>query len=97
MVTALVLLKVKRDRIDEVANVLVDLQGVSEVYSIAGRYDLAAMVRVRDNEELATIVTGRLIKVDGITDSETHIAFRVYSRHDLESMFSLPERAAKPR
>jgi DNA-binding Lrp family transcriptional regulator len=97
MVTALVLLKVKRDRVDEVANALVDIEGVSEVYSIAGRYDLAAMIRVNDNDECAMIVTGHLLKVEGIIDSETHIAFRVYSRHDLESMFSLPDRAPRTR
>jgi DNA-binding Lrp family transcriptional regulator len=91
MVTALVMLKVARDRIEEVATLLAASPGVSEVYSIAGRYDLAVMVRVRDNDELSGVVTGRLLKVEGILDSETHIAFRVYSRHDLESMFSLPE------
>lgn len=90
MVHALVLLKVQRDLIDEAANRLAGIEGVSEVYSIAGRYDLAAMIRVKDNEELAGIVTGKMLKVGGILDSETHIAFRVYSRHDLESMFSLP-------
>lgn len=90
MVTAIVLLKVKRDSVDRVAGLLAAMEGVSEVYSIAGRYDLAAMVRVRDNDALAEVVTGRMLKVDGIIDSETHIAFRVYSRHDLESMFSLP-------
>ena len=90
MVNAIVLLKVKRDAVDRVAGELAGMEGISEVYSIAGRYDLAAMVRVADNDALAEVVTGRMLKVEGITDSETHIAFRVYSRHDLESMFSLP-------
>jgi DNA-binding Lrp family transcriptional regulator len=94
MVTAIVLLKVKRDAVDKVAGALAGMEGVSEVYSIAGRYDLAVMIRVSDNDELAEIITGRMLKVEGITDSETHIAFRVYSRHDLESMFSLPGRPA---
>lgn len=93
MVNAIVLLKVKRDAVDRVAGVLAGMEGISEVYSIAGRYDLAAMVRVADNDALAEVVTGRMLKVEGITDSETHIAFRVYSRHDLESMFSLPGRS----
>ncbi|MGA2506721.1 MAG: Lrp/AsnC ligand binding domain-containing protein [Chitinispirillaceae bacterium] len=90
MVNAIVLLKVKRDAVDRVVGELAGMEGISEVYSIAGRYDLAAMVRVADNDALAEVVTGRMLKVEGITDSETHIAFRVYSRHDLESMFSLP-------
>jgi len=65
------------------------VEGVSEVYSVAGRYDLAAIVRVKDNDDLANVVTERIRKVAGITSSETLIAFRVYSRHDLERMFSI--------
>jgi DNA-binding Lrp family transcriptional regulator len=91
MVTALVLLKVKRNQVESIANALAVVDGVSEVYSIAGRYDLAVMVRVSSNEDLADVITGKMLKVEGIIDSETHIAFRVYSRHDLESMFSLPK------
>lgn len=89
MVTAIVLLNVERDRVNEVASRLADLRGVSEVYSVAGRYDLAAILRVRDNEMLADLVTNRMLKIEGITRSETLIAFRVYSRHDLESIFSV--------
>ena len=95
MVTALVLLKVKRDSVDTVANALADMEGISEVYSVAGRFDLAVMIRVNDNEELARIVTGKMLKIEDITDSETLVAFRVYSRHDLEAMFSLPGRGAQ--
>lgn len=89
MVNAIVLLKVKRDKVNTIASALTDMQGISEVYSVAGKYDLAVMVRVKDNDDLADIVTNRMLKLDGITDSETLIAFRVYSKHDLESMFSL--------
>jgi len=89
MVTAIVLLKVKRDLVNSIASNLSELNGVTEVYSVAGRYDLAVIIRVKDNEELAEIVTNRMLKTEGITDSETLITFRVYSRHDLESMFSL--------
>jgi DNA-binding Lrp family transcriptional regulator len=92
MITAIVLLKAARGSVDIVANFLAAMEGISEVYSVAGRYDLAVMIRVSDNDALAEIVTGKMLKVEGITDSETLIAFRVYSRHDLESMFSLPER-----
>ncbi|MBI2352124.1 MAG: Lrp/AsnC ligand binding domain-containing protein [Deltaproteobacteria bacterium] len=89
MVTALVLLNVVRDKVNEVAEKIADMKGVSEVYSVAGRYDLAVVIRVKDNEQLADVVTKEIRKVDGIEKSETLIAFRVYSRHDLESMFSI--------
>jgi DNA-binding Lrp family transcriptional regulator len=89
MVTALVLLSVDRDKVDTIAQQLSDMKGVSEVYSVAGRYDLAVVIRTKDNDQLAELVTGTMLKVEGIQKSETLIAFRVYSKHDLESMFSL--------
>jgi DNA-binding Lrp family transcriptional regulator len=89
MVSAVILIKVERGRINEVAEVLADMIGVSEVYSVGGRYDLVAIVRVHDNEALAELVTNHMLLVEGIVDSETLIAFRVFSRHDLESMFSI--------
>lgn len=89
MVTAVVLLKVERGRINEVADVLVTIKGVSEVYSVGGRYDLVAVLRTPDNDTLAELVTEKMLQVQGIVDSETLIAFRAFSRHDLESMFSL--------
>lgn len=89
MVSAIVLLTVKRGMINQVAETLAEMGGVSEVYSVGGRYDLVAIIRVNDNEALAELVTNHMLLVEGITDSETLIAFRVFSRHDLESMFSL--------
>lgn len=89
MVTALVLLSVDRDKVDTIAQQLSDMKGISEVYSVAGRYDLAVVIRAKDNDQLAELVTGTMLKVKGIQKSETLIAFRVYSKHDLESMFSL--------
>jgi DNA-binding Lrp family transcriptional regulator len=89
MVTALVLLTVSRDKVNTVAEALADMEGITEVYSVAGRYDLAVIIRVKDNEQLAELVTGHMLKVDGIITSETLVAFRVHSRHDLESMFSI--------
>jgi DNA-binding Lrp family transcriptional regulator len=59
------------------------------VYSVGGRYDLVAVIRVKENDDLAELVTNHMLKVEGIADSETLIAFRVFSRHDLESMFSV--------
>lgn len=89
MVSAIVLLKVKRAQINEVAQQLAELEGISEVFSVGGRYDLVAILRVRDNEQLAQLVTGRMHQVKGIADTETLIAFRAYSQHDLASMFSI--------
>jgi DNA-binding Lrp family transcriptional regulator len=89
MVSAVVLLSLKRDKINEVAERLVDLDGVTEVYSVAGQYDLVVMVRATDNDNLADLVTGHLLKEPDIIRSETLISFRVYSRYDLERMFSI--------
>ena len=89
MVTALVLLNVAHGRIPDVAERLADMPGISEVYSVGGRYDLVAIIRVASNEALADLVTRDLLTVDGITQSETLIAFRAYSRHDLDRMFTI--------
>jgi DNA-binding Lrp family transcriptional regulator len=89
MVTALVLLNVERSKVNAVAEMLAELNGVSEVLSVAGRYDLAVVIRTRDNDQMAELVTDHLLKVEGIIKSETLTAFRVYSRHDLDSMFSI--------
>ena len=89
MVSAVVLLNAERGRINEVAETLAEMAGVSEVYSVGGRYDLVAVIRVKENDDLAELVTNNMLKVEGIADSETLIAFRVFSRHDLESMFSV--------
>lgn len=89
MVTAIILLKVDRKNIHGVAEELAEQPGITEVYSITGHFDLIVIARVSSNEELEKLVTDRMLKVEGILDSETHFAFRVYSRHDLESMFSI--------
>ncbi len=89
MITAIVLITADVDRIPEVAAEIADIAGVSEVYSVAGDADLVAMVRVRAHEELADVIADRVNKVVGVTGTNTHIAFRTYSRHDLESAFSL--------
>jgi DNA-binding Lrp family transcriptional regulator len=92
MVSAIVLLNVDRDKVNAVAEKLADMKGISEVYSVAGQYDLVAIIRVKDNEALAELVTNNMLKVGGITRSQTLIAFRVFSRHDLEAMFSIGEK-----
>jgi DNA-binding Lrp family transcriptional regulator len=83
MVHAVALLNVERGRINEVAERLADLEGVSEVYSVAGRFDLVVVMRVKQTENLADLVTAHMLKVAGIEHSETLIAFRAYSRKDL--------------
>jgi DNA-binding Lrp family transcriptional regulator len=65
------------------------MKGITEVYSVSGRYDLIALIRTKDTETLSDIVTGSMLKIDGIVDSETMLAFRVHSKHDLDSMFSI--------
>ncbi|MEV4090753.1 Lrp/AsnC family transcriptional regulator [Streptosporangium saharense] len=89
MVTAIVHINAEVDRIPEVAQTIAELDGVSEVYSITGEYDLLAIVRVPAYEQVAEVIPGRLNKVDGVLRTETHIAFRTYSRHDLEAAFSI--------
>jgi transcriptional regulator, AsnC family len=89
MVTAIVLIRAERGAINTVAQQLSDLAGVSEVYSISGRFDLAAIIRVKSNEELAELATNQMVKVKGIISTETMLAFQCFSKHDLESMFSV--------
>jgi DNA-binding Lrp family transcriptional regulator len=89
VITAIVLVRAEIQRIPEVAEIIVQIPEVSEVYSVTGEFDLVAMVRVRSHEELADVIPGRLNKVAGVSHTETHIAFRTYSRHDLEAAFSL--------
>jgi DNA-binding Lrp family transcriptional regulator len=89
MVSAVVLLNVKRGVINEVAEQLTELRGVSEVYSVGGRFDLVAILRVPNNDYLAELVTNHMLRIEGITNSETLIAFKAFSQHDLERMFSI--------
>jgi DNA-binding Lrp family transcriptional regulator len=89
MITAIVFVKADVARIPEVAEAIAALDGVSEVYSVTGQIDLIAMVRVSNHDDVATVVADRLNKVDGVTATETHIAFRAYSKHDLEAAFAL--------
>ena len=89
MITAIVMIDAATDSIGEVAQAIADLDDVSEVYSVAGDVDLIAVVRVREFEQIADVVAGRINKVPGVLETDTHIAFRSYSRHDLEAAFSI--------
>ena len=89
MVTAIVLIKAEIQQIPEVAQVIAEIPEVSEVYSVTGDFDLVAIVRVRAHDELADVIPGGLNRVPGVTATQTHIAFRTYSRHDLDAAFSI--------
>jgi DNA-binding Lrp family transcriptional regulator len=89
VITAIVLIDCATDSIPEVAETLASLPGVSEVYSVAGHVDLIAMVRVREFDQIAEVIAGGIDKVAGVINTETHIAFRAYSRHDLEEAFAI--------
>lgn len=88
MVTAVILINAEPARTAAVAKALSDIAGISEVYSVAGNYDLVAVVRVREHEALADLVAERIRGVSGVARTETLIAFRSYSRRDLESLLS---------
>lgn len=89
MVTAIILLKAARNRINDLAQELADIPGISEVFSVSGQYDIVVIARVRDNDELAELATDRMAAIEGIRQSETMLAFRAFSRHDLEGMFAI--------
>lgn len=89
MVTAIVLLKVRRHLVNNIASELSAMDGITEVYSVSGQYDLVALIRVKDNDDMANVVTNHMLQIDGIESSETMLSFRCYSKHDLEGMFSI--------
>jgi DNA-binding Lrp family transcriptional regulator len=88
-VHAVVLIQCEVDAIAEAGNAIAEIDGVSEVYSVAGEFDLVAIVRVAEHDHLAEVIPGGIAKVQGVERTETLIAFQVYSRHDLEQMFSI--------
>ncbi|ASR54733.1 Lrp/AsnC family transcriptional regulator [Cellulomonas sp. CW35] len=89
MLTAIVLIETDAARIPEVASQIADIRGVSEVYSVTGEVDLIALVRVREHDDLADVIADRVSKVEGVLRTQTYIAFRTYSQHDLDQAFAL--------
>lgn len=89
VITAIVNVRCEVDQIPEIAEAIVRLPNVTEVYSVTGDVDLVVMVRVREHTELAEAIAGRLNKVPGVVATETHIAFRTYSRYDIDAAFSI--------
>jgi DNA-binding Lrp family transcriptional regulator len=88
-VHAVVLIQCEIDEIPEAAQAIADLDGVSEVHSVAGEFDLIAIVRVPNHDDLATVIPRGIAKVEGVERTETLISFQVYSKHDLERLFSI--------
>jgi DNA-binding Lrp family transcriptional regulator len=89
MVHAVVLVQCEIDEIPEAAQAITDIEGVTEVYSVAGEFDLVAICRVAEHDDLAKVIPGGIAKVAGVVRTETLIAFQVYSKHDLERLFSI--------
>ncbi|MBA3534614.1 MAG: Lrp/AsnC ligand binding domain-containing protein [Ardenticatenales bacterium] len=89
MVSAVVLMNVERGAVNQVAEHLIDLEGVQEVFSVAGQFDLVALLRVPDNQAMAHLVTENILAIPRIARTETLLAFRTYSRQDMEAMFSI--------
>jgi Transcriptional regulators len=88
-VHAVVLIQCEIDEIPEAAQAIAEIDGVSEVYSVAGEFDLVAVVRVSAHDDLAKVIPGGIAKVEGVDRTETLIAFQVYSKYDLERLFSI--------
>ena len=88
MITAVVLITADKGALPTLGEVLAAIPGVSEVYSVTGEFDFIAMVRARAHEELAEIVTARIAQTPGVARTQTHVAFRAYSKHDLETLFA---------
>jgi DNA-binding Lrp family transcriptional regulator len=88
MITAIVMINCEVGKVHSVSQALVDLEGVAEVYSISGEYDILAMIRVKEYDSLAQVVSDEIARVDGITRTNTHMAFRLYSKHNMEKMWA---------
>ena len=97
MITAIVLVNTAKGRTPEVAQALIDLPGVTEAYSVAGPYDLVAIARVREHDDLADLIAGHLQKIPGIESTNTLIAFRAYSQREMEAMWDIGNEPRVPR
>ena len=89
MINAIILINAERTKINSVAEQLVSLNGISEVYSVSGRFDLVAVIRLPHADDLADLMTEQVIKVDGIINTESMVAFKTISKSDLAGMFEL--------
>jgi DNA-binding Lrp family transcriptional regulator len=91
MTTAVVLIEAERSALTTLGGELAGLEGVSEAWSVTGEWDFVAIVRVRAHDQLAEVVTGRVVQLGGVIRTQTMVAFEVFSQHDLEALFSIGE------
>jgi DNA-binding Lrp family transcriptional regulator len=91
MISAIILMNIERHKINETAELLNEMTEISEVFSVSGRYDLIAIVRVQNIDDLSVLVTNHLLKIDSIKKTDTLLAYKTYSKHDLDAMFSIGE------
>jgi len=91
MISAIILMNIERHKINETAELLNGMAEISEVFSVSGRYDLIAIVRVQNIDDLSVLVTNHLLKIDSIEKTDTLLAYKTYSKHDLDAMFSIGE------
>jgi DNA-binding Lrp family transcriptional regulator len=89
MTHAVVLIEAERAAIEDLGGALADVEGVAEAYSVTGEWDFVAILRVRNPEEVAQVVTHRFAAIQGIKRTHTLVAFEVFSKHDLEALFSI--------
>ncbi len=89
MTHAIVLIEAERSSISTLGGTLADIEGVREAYSVTGEWDFVAIVHVRRHEDLAEVVTSRIAQLEGVTRTQTMVAFEAFSRHDLEALFSI--------
>lgn len=89
MVAAVVLINVQRGEVNETAQRLLEIEGVAEVYSVTGEYDLVALLRLQHYEDLANVVTDHMIKISSIVKTNTLMAFQCFSRADLQQAWDI--------
>ena len=89
MLTAFLLVKSTREGLKRLGSELAEVEGVAEVYTVTGEWDFVAIVRVREHDDLAKVVTNELTRLNGIERTQTMVAFQQFSAHDLEAMFGL--------
>lgn len=89
MITAIVMIDAASERIPETAQIIADIEGVSEVYSVAGACDLIAMVRVREFDDIAKVISNRINKAAGVLKTDSYIAFRSFAKDESEATFSI--------
>jgi DNA-binding Lrp family transcriptional regulator len=89
MTHAIVLIQAESSKLGSLGSDLAGIEGVAEAYSVTGEWDFVAILRLREQDQLAQVVTGRLSQLDGVRRTQTMVAFEAYSQHDLEALFSV--------